>query len=264
MVSNRQFRNCEGVDYDTPRIDTAGRFESTWYGSVRRTEDGDPTEYDLRGESIPAAEELIVHIHGWQNDVPCGIDCIQLASDAYDDAMSGAVVTGLTWDSDSAWWSAKEIADRTAPKLAAFLRDYKRVNPDATIRLQGHSLGARLLCETLLELDESDDHGLVTTAVFFAGAVVDTDLSQSGRYGQAIERTVAHAENYWNESDSLLKYAFRTSEWSWAIGNRGCKGQPPANYTDHDVSGAIDAHWDEEYLDGEFLSEQVIPTFIAP
>lgn len=253
--------DCEDVDFSTPRVETHDHFDTTWYGSVYRTDGNSRTDYDLAGDSLPSEDELLVHLHGWQNDQSCGIDSIELAQDGYDEASHGGDVSGLAWDSDYAWWNAKEIADRTGPKLANFLTDYKAQNPETTIRLQGHSLGAKLLCETLAALDENGEHDVVTSALFFAGAVVDEELSMSGAYGPAIENTVEHAENYWDADDSVLNWAFSTYEWSWAIGNNGCNGTPPTNYTDHEVTAAVDAHWDDEYLNGPFLNEYVLPTF---
>lgn len=253
--------DCENVDYSTPRVDTADHFETTWYGSVYRTDGNTRTNYDLEGETIPANNELVVHLHGWRNGEKCGIDSIEAADGAYGDSGYGTDVSGLTWGSDYAWWNAKEIAGNVGPKLANFLTDFKQANPGTEIRLQSHSLGAKVLCETLLELDRRNEDSVVTSAIFFAGAVVDEAVSMSGTYGPAIENTVEHAENYWNAGDSVLNWAFSTYELSWGMGNNGCEGTPPANYTDHDVSDVVDAHDSEEYLNGSFLSNYVVPTF---
>lgn len=253
--------DCEDVDFSTPRVDTVDHFDTTWYGSVYRTDGNTATNYDRSGEALPTGDELIFHVHGWRNGEACGIDSIELAEDAYGSFGYSAGVSGSVWGSDYAWWNAKEIADRTGPKLANFLTEYRDQNPGTTIRLQGHSLGAKVLCETLLALDAQGATDVVTSVLFFAGAVVDSEVAVSGEYGTAIENTVDHAENYWDGDDSVLNWAFSSYEWSWAIGNNGCNGTPPSNYTDHDVTDVVDAHWDEEYLNESFLTDYVTPTF---
>lgn len=239
-------------DGDVGRIDTSDHLDTTWYGSVYHDDEYAEDEYTLAGEDPPEEpEELLVHVHGWQNDRDCGIDAIETTAETYESIDYEGDVTGLTWDSAYAWWNAKEIAERNAPKLAAFLRDYAADNPETTLRLQGHSLGARVLAETLLELHESDDDEddeLVASAVFLAGAIDADSVAVDGTYGEAIENVVDHAENFWMVDDDVLEWAYETYEWSSAIGNAGCDGETPENYTDHEITRDIDHsdHYEDE------------------
>jgi len=249
-------------DGDPARIDTSDHYDTTWYGSVYLTDGHAEDGYDEVGGDLPdEPDELVVHVHGWQNDEECGIASIQTASSTYDDAEYDHPVTGLTWDSSYAWWNAKEIAEKNADKLANFLTDYAEKNSDTVIRVQSHSLGARVLAETLLVLDENDEDEVVSSAIFMGGAVNDESVSLDGKYGEAIENVTHHAENFWMEDDDVLEWAYETYEWSSAVGNAGCEGEQPANYTDHEITKDI-GHSDY-YKDEEILG-QVTETFETP
>jgi len=249
-------------DGDPARIDTSDHYDTTWYGSVYLTDGHAEDGYDEVGGDLPdEPDELVVHVHGWQNDEECGIARIQTASSTYDDAEYDHPVTGLTWDSSYAWWNAKEIAEKNADKLANFLTDYAEENSDTVIRVQSHSLGARVLAETLLVLDENDEDEVVSSAIFMGGAVNDESVSLDGKCGEAIENVTHHAENFWMEDDDVLEWAYETYEWSSAVGNAGCEGEQPANYTDHEITKDI-GHSDY-YKDEEILG-QVTETFETP
>lgn len=244
---------------DPARVDTSDHFDTTWYGEVYRTEGNSETNYDLAGAEMPTApEELVVHIHGWRNDEACGTAGIEATGGAYDANGFTPPVTGLTWDSAYAWWNAKEIASKNAPKLAHFLTEYKSSNPETTVRVQAHSLGVRLLAETLLALHNSGETDVVTSAIFMAGAIDDESVAVSGRYGQAIAEVTTHTENFWMSDDSVLEWAYETYEWSSAVGNEGCDGPSPDNYTDREVLKDI-GHSD--YYDDEQIIGRVASTF---
>lgn len=249
-------------DGDPARIDTSDHYDTTWYGSVYLTDGYTEDGYDQAGGDLPDdPDELLVHVHGFQNDEECGIARIETASSTYDDAEYDHLVTGLTWDSSYAWWNAKEIAEKNGDKLANFLTDYAEENPDTVIRVQAHSLGARVLAETLLVLDKDDAEEVVSSAIFMGGAVNDESVSLGGKYGEAIENVAHHAENFWMEDDDILDWAYGAYEWSDAVGNAGCEGEQPANYTDHEMTrnmGHSDYYKDEEILG------QVAETFETP
>jgi hypothetical protein len=254
--------DCDNPDYSTPHIDTADHFDTTWYGSVYRTDGNDATNYDIEGSGFPwGADELVLHVHGWKNDYDCGVVNVEDAQAAYAGAGYDASVSGLAWDSDYSWGNGKEIAEKNGPKLAYFLYVYNYHYPDTEIRVHGHSLGARVLAETLLQLDEWGQRNVVDTAVFMAGAVIDEAIAKGNKFGAAIENAAVEAHNYWNENDSVLNWAFQTYEWSEAIGNDGCDGTPPDNWTEHEVTGHVDGHYSENYVNPDFLSTWVIPEY---
>lgn len=229
-------------DHTPPVIDTADHLESGWWGTVNTTSGNTERNYDISGGSIPTdTDELVVHVHGWYADRDCGIRDVIAARYGYSDASFDGAVTGLVWDSEHTWGAAKDMAEIQGTKLANFLTDYKADHPDVTLRLQGHSLGARVACETVLELDAQNECDALTSLILLAGAVNNDDVSTTGKYGDAIERAVEYAENFWmDENDDILDYVYRPRELSLAIGNDGCDGSGPSNYTDHEVS--LDGH----------------------
>ena len=229
---------------ETPSaVYTGDHIDTTWYGSVHITSGNSTTNYDTIGDPLPdSPDEMVVHCHGWRNDDDCGKERINTTAEAFAVENYEYPVTGLVWDSSYAWWNAKEIADKNGVKLANFLVDYKDDNPETTLRLQGHSLGARVVAETIRELDRMGAYDVLTTAVFLGGAIENHSVAVDGRYGPAIENVVQHAENFWMEDDTVLDWAFTTYEFSRAIGNDGCDGTPPVNYTDHHIQ--LDDHRD--------------------
>lgn len=247
-------------DLSTPHADTAEHFDTTWFGSVFRADDETVTSYDTGGEFPWDPAELVVHVHGWLNDYDCGVGAVELARNAYAETSSTATVTGLAWDSEYSWWNAQEIADGNGPKLAQLLVDLAAENPGTTVRLQGHSLGARVVCEAVQSLADWGETDIVETVVLLAGAVVDGAVSLEGEYGPALEQAVGGVENFWDADDAVLNWAFGAAEFSNAIGNSGVDGTPPANYTDHEVTGEVPGHSSENYLDAAFLESSVLPT----
>jgi len=244
---------------DPARVDTSTHFDTTWYGSVYLTDGNTPTNYDRRGGDLPSdPSELVVHVHGWRNDESCGIDSVVKTARTYETIGYDEPVTGLTWDSSYGWWNSKEIAERNAHKLANFLVRYSQANPDTSIRVQAHSLGARVLAETVLALAEAGATDVVTTAVFMGGAIDNESVARDGAYGPAIEAVTDHTENFWMRDDNVLDWAYETFEWSSAIGNEGCDGTPPDNYTDREVQKNI-GHSDY-YQDGDIIG-RVASTF---
>lgn len=229
---------------ETPSaIYTGDHVDTTWYGSVHITSGNSTTNYETIGDPLPESpDELVIHCHGWRNDDDCGKARINTTARSFETEGYDGVVTGLVWDASYAWWNAKEIADINGSKLATFLIDYKDENPETTLRLLGHSLGARVVAETICELDRRGVYDVLTTAIFLGGAIENHSVAVTGRYGPAIENVVQHAENFWMDDDTVLDWAFTTYEFSRAIGNDGCDGTPPVNYTDHHIQ--LDDHSD--------------------
>lgn len=253
--------DCELSD-DIARIDTSDHLDTTWYGSVYHDDEHETDGYEEVGDDLSdKPEELLVHVHGWRQGETCGAARIEATAETYEAVECENPVTGLTWGSDYSWWNAKEIAEKNAPKLAAFLRDVAEDNPETTIRLQAFSLGARVVAETLLELhksDDEDDNELVTSVVFLAGAIDNDSVAVDGEYGEALENAVGHVENYWMEDDTALNWGYQTLEFSAALGNDGCEGEPPASYTDHEITKDLD-HGD--HYEDEDIIEDVVETF---
>lgn len=228
-----------------PRVTTRGHFEiDCWHGD--RLADGHaPTGYETVGE-VPGwtaagetPEAVVVPVHGWlttEAAAPVYFSTVatSLARTGYDHP-----VVGFSYDADTApgqWWAATDVAERNGAKLAAFLRDFAERNPGTTLRLTGHSLGARVVLSAIASLDDAGRRDVVASASLLGGAADDHAVSTDGQYGGAIERAAGRLDNFWMAGDRVLSWAYTVAEYDAAVGQAGCAGPQPANYTDHDVS----------------------------
>jgi hypothetical protein len=225
-----------------PRVSTRGHFDVTWYGSVYLKDGYGAYEYDTVG-SIPgvdtaAPDELLVHVHGWRNESNEAVDGFRTAREAYRANGYDHPVIGFTWDSDSSvfgWWDSTEIAEENGKKLAQFVYDYASANPNTTIRLVCHSLGARVQLSAVEVLAEANVTDAVDSISLLGGAADDDAVSMGGAYGADIEAAVGQADNFWMDDDDVLDWAYTVGEFDSAVGEEGCEGTPPSNYQDHNV-----------------------------
>lgn len=234
---------CDEPGWDVPRVTTRGHFDAS--DGVELTAGNDPVnvEYagDVPGVHVPAADELLVFVHGWNNDAEGAACTFGEAAATFEREGYGDPVVGYAWDADHGWDDATEIAARNGPKLAAFTRAYADANPNATVRYVAHSLGARVALEALTELRDRDRVDDVASVSILGGAVDDDAVSTTGPYGDAIAAAAGRVDNYWMPDDDTLNWAYGLVEWDDAIGNAGCEGTPPANYADHEV-GYVSGH----------------------
>ncbi len=148
-------------------------------------------------------------------------------------------VIGYSWDSDIAgklgFGLAEDCADKNAPKLARFLTEYRRACPNGVLRLVSHSLGARVIMETLKVL-EANKSGIKIDSVHMLGAAIDNEAPTRewpASY-RAFANRVGHTFNYWNSDDPVLTFAYP----GWPLGESGVEwgNTPPKNYTDIKVT----------------------------
>lgn len=221
-----------------------------------------PTELgrrvDLTGERAVAPDELpdnelVVYVHGYLGQGRLDIAKISGAHQAaaFQEALDiecasrnregPAVVAGM-WDSSTRWTKAKARSKRAGRVLAQWVRAR-----DRQIHLVGHSLGGRVVLETL-----DSDPGEAIESVALFGAAVDPD-SVCDEYFTAIETLDAPVYNYHSEHDQMVCRLYRVGEISAGLGCRGsdCRGgllgssgRIPPNFTDVDVSRGVQGHLD--------------------
>ncbi|WP_440990135.1 DUF726 domain-containing protein [Haloarchaeobius baliensis] len=247
-----------------PRVTTRGHYDITWYGSVYLTDGHTEWDYDTAGD-IPgldsaAPDELLVHVHGWMNEPDSAIEGFQTAETAYrNNGYDGAVI-GFSWDSDSSvfgWWDSTEIAEENGKKLANFVNQYRTANPDTTIRLVCHSLGARVTLRCIEVLNANGITDAVQSVSLLGGAADNDAVSTGGRYGPDLAGAVGQVDNYWKSDDDVLNWAYTTAEWDSAVGEEGCEGTQPGNYQDHNVDYVPDHY--SYYEPGEGCIGEVVP-----
>lgn len=235
---------------------------------------------DLTGETAVVSselpgDELVIYVHGFLGQGRLDIGNVSGAHQAAAleaaldiecsarDRTCPTVVAGM-WDSSTTWSRAKERSGRAGRVLAEWLRAQ-----DRPVHLVGHSLGGRVVLETL-----DNDPGDSLESVALLGAAVDPD-SVCQEYFAAIETLDGPVYNYHSENDQIVCRLYRVGEISAGLGCRGsdCRGgllrssgRLPSNFTDVDVSAQVQAHLDyykpAEYTTagncvGEFVDNQL-------
>jgi len=228
---------------DYPRATTRGHFDIHWWYGDQLTDGHTATDYDTVGaipgwEGGDSPEEVLVAVHGWLTEKPAAPDHFatveaSLARNGYDQP-----VIGFSYDADTSlgdWWPATDIAERNGPKLASFLAEYADRNPGVSVRLTGHSLGARVVLSAIAALNDAGRTELVTAATLLGGAADNDAVSTDGAYGGHIEAATGRLDNFWKSDDDVLNWAYSTGEFDSAVGEEGCEGPQPSNYADHNV-----------------------------
>jgi hypothetical protein len=228
---------------DYPRATTRGHFDIHWWYGDQLTDGHDATDFDTVG-TIPGydtaddPDEVVVAVHGWRTEQSAAPDHFATVSASLSDNGYDAPVVGFSWDSDTSttdWWPATDIAERNGPKLAHFLVEFAAQSPGTAFRLTGHSLGARVVLEAIKTLDYWGYRDLLASATLLGGAADNDSVSTDGEYGDHIEAAVGRLDNFWKSDDSVLEWAYSTGEFDSAVGEEGCEGPQPGNYTDHNV-----------------------------
>lgn len=246
-----------GAD-DYPRATTRDHFDIHWWHGDQLVDGHTATDYDTVG-AIPgwsddaSPSEVVVAVHGWRVEAGDAPDHFATVEASLSRNGYGHPVIGFSWDSDTSttdWWPATDIAERNGPKLAAFLADYADRNPDTEIRLTGHSLGARVVLASLESLDQGGRTDVVTSTTLLGGAADDDAVSTDGRYGDHIAAAAGRLDNFWKSDDDVLDWAYSLGEVDGAVGEEGCEGPEPPNYTDHNVDYVPDHFSYHEPADG--------------
>ena len=186
-------------------------------------------------ELDPAARrEAIVLVHGFNNhEGEASAAYERLRVRQYDRGAPALVPTALEqlfadlfWPGDAAW-GRFDLADflvypaavTTARKAAPRLADHLRAMPALlTVHFMGHSLGCRLVLETIEDL--AANGGPIVGKVCLMAAAVPVFKVQPGG---VLTRAMSHASEVrvlYSEADTVLKYAFPPGQ-TLAAGDEG-------------------------------------------
>lgn len=235
-----------------PRVSTRGHYDD----DVNLASGETPYSYQLAGDFTGIGDEtLTLFVHGWMNSASDALDGAYECQLALERNGYGGDTAAFSWDSDQGgsldlgWADAKEIAEKNGRKLANFVTDWN-ANTGQDVRLIAHSLGARVTIFAMESLE--NDFGAadaVTSATLLGGAVEEDDVSLDAgwfdsEYGDHIEYAAGQFDNFHDDGDPILEYVYETREWEDAVGEKGCDGPEPNNYTDFDVTAEVDAHGD--------------------
>jgi Uncharacterized protein conserved in bacteria len=196
---------------------------------VAHEPDGDSIEsLSVEGEYPEAADEVILFVHGFNTTdseardqgytAQVGVESAAQTTEAATTLPLPVVV--FSWDSDRSWDVAKEVADSNGVLLAKWLADRAS---HQQVHLVGHSLGARVICESLRELAsnvESPDQGgennaseesVIASVTLLGGAIPAASLARDGRYGSAIETVAPTFANFYSRNDRVLSWVYSRS-----------------------------------------------------
>lgn len=183
-----------------------------------------------RGSGLGAlpghAGGLTFVVHGYNNDRAQGMASIAgfaSAAAAAVPALAGTLLVGVLWPGDAifgflSYPTEERDADATA---AAFARELARTRLDAIPTFVAHSLGCRVVLETIERLTRlHPDRAWVDQIVLMAGAVDNDCLGRRERYLRGATgalRVVTVAST----ADRVLQLAFPAGDWLTGIFSGG-------------------------------------------
>lgn len=116
------------------------------------------------------------------------------------------VVIGLDWPGSEfklGYWLAEQRSDKAGKIVAEIFR----TTPRATLDVEGHSCGCRLVLEAVKQ-------GLFANRLILAGAAVDNEtVHYDGKYGPSCIGNVERGLICFSRQDSVLKGAFKMSSF---------------------------------------------------
>lgn len=207
----------------------------------------DPEHYNFEpGEGD--WDDYIIYVHGW-NSAETYLNQVYTLEQAFaehTDDYDKIVIANWAESSDTFFFRTGYRRAKTAgERLAEWIKD----NVDDgwggdTVRLVGHSLGARAVLNTLRKLAIDDGPSVDEVALLGAAEKADT-VCDGGHYAAGIEHKASRVDSYHSESDFAVCTAFETAMWEHGNG-LGCTG-PNCHHTAsgfhaHDVIADVDGH----------------------
>ena len=150
----------------TPIISTRGHMEDYLLDDPKLVSGHTKIDYDT-STNVPVIDtvgrptEIVIYVHGFQNDEQLAVENFNAVKEAFRKNNYDIPVVGFSWDSDVGilnFNDAKIIANMNGPKLAKAIIDIKDESPSTKIKLIGHSLGSRVILQTLQTLHDGEKY----------------------------------------------------------------------------------------------------------
>lgn len=196
-----------------PRITTRGYYDRR---TARRLKQRKYGVYPSNlFKDLVKLDEFVVVVHGMRNDSRGAASKVLIAADALADMNYTKKVIGFSYDADvigghqrnnlGALQVARTIATMNGIHLALFIQDIKIENPDASIRIMGHSLGSEIVIHAAQHLHELKNHNSIEAAYLFAASIGREYLNQPqvSRSLQSVIHTTL--TNYYYTDDEELQ-----------------------------------------------------------
>ncbi|WP_440770367.1 lipase/acyltransferase domain-containing protein [Natronorubrum sp. DTA28] len=196
--------------------------------------------------SIPVGDEVFVYVHGWFGDSSVSSQAADVATSMEDVGYEADEYVGIEWDATTINFPAAESeTEDVGEELAEMVEEFYD-DGGGDLRLIGHSLGGRVVLETVNHMD--DDYEIETVAPL--GAAADGDMVCEGSDGlfsdnwyDGIAANADEVRNYHSENDSTVGVAYG-GFFGAALGTdgSGCPDDTPDTYTDVDVTDSVSSH----------------------
>jgi hypothetical protein len=205
-----------------------------------------PTNYVA--SDIPSCSpnrEIVIHIHGWGLDEEQAIDRFNIIKKSLVSLGYAQPIIGFTWDADLYWNNAINAATHNGHKLAQFILDYKIACENADVRIIGHSLGARVVLNTLFSLYNNEmwnERGYKIASAHLMGAAVNPIEVSEDYYGGSIQSVTDEFHNKFSPEDDILEGVYYDVHGHRALGEIGAENTVmslPPNYYEEDVAVEI-------------------------
>lgn len=231
--------SAEASHRTTPVVSTRNHF---WpYGILNWWHT--PTDYVASGIPGCALErEIVIHVHGWGLNEEQAIDRFNTVKKSLLSLGYTQPIIGFTWDSNLFWNNAVNAASENGRKLAEFIVDYKMACEHADIRIFGHSLGARVVLNTLASLYNNEmwtERGYKIASAHLLGAAINPVELSEDYFENSIQSITEQFHNKFSPQDDVLEEDYYTVHGHRALGEIGAQHTGlslPANYNEEDVA----------------------------
>ena len=223
-----------------PRISTRGYYDLTTGKTIKTTSYHIfPKKYF---EKLIGSKELVIMIHGLQNDNAGAVAKIILARNRLHKLEYSHPVIGLSYDSNTtgahlithakhALAVGQIIAKKNGRNLGKFIEDFKITSPKTKLRLMGHSLGSQVILSTAEYLAKKKQNSGIIDSVYFFGASITEDVPSSKKYGKILQTIVSKKIiNHFAPTDEILYWADKANYVLGPLGLNGAIGKPISKY----------------------------------
>ena len=296
ILTTKLFENAIGQEINdsgkVSLISTVGDFNHTtgklipWHSPIEYNASNIP---GLQINDCPPQKEIAIYIHGFLVNGKTlssenATEIFDRARLSLNDTGYDITLIGFNWDSDitndKAWKIAKDVAKSNGLKLAQFILDFKKDCPETDVRLIAHSLGSRIVLNSLDALNKNQEwnnENFKIASVHLLGASVDNEevskdpwdivkdptndegyknfnifamedpITLKGvksAFGESIEDEVRNFSNLYSSKDDSLEWFYPMMEGNdIALGQTGVQYgiSLPTNYKERDVKNNITA-----------------------
>ena len=222
-----------------PRISTRGYYDLKYGKTIKKNSYFLYPKKDF--EKFIGSKELVIMIHGLQNDNAGAIAKVILAKNRLIRLGYNFPVIGFSYDSNTtgahllkyakrALSAGQIIAKKNGRNLAMFIEDFKSVSPKTKIHLLGHSLGSQVILSTVENLAKKNHTGIIESVHFF-GASITSDVPSSKKYGKLLDKVIrGKIVNYFSPTDEVLNWANNEKFVKGPLGLNGAVGKIISKY----------------------------------